>query len=154
LQRYGWCFTYQNLTTNFTKEIIMSTQTEIPLPEQFTNQPTHWPRLYFLPQPRYVQRQRAANSPQYNPRPQAEVSHHKTQSKRLSYLQRGIQRLTAARNKAWASLKHLGREVARKLVKWCLLPLALAACFSMVEVSPAELPVDYYVIEDVALIER
>jgi hypothetical protein len=40
------------------------------------------------------------------------------------------------------------------MVKWCLLPLAIAACFAMVDVAPAELPVDYYIIEEVALIGR
>jgi hypothetical protein len=57
-------------------------------------------------------------------------------------------------NKAWASLKQAGREAIRKLVKWCLLPLAIAACFPMVDVSPAELPADYYVIEEVAMLAR
>ena len=39
-------------------------------------------------------------------------------------------------------------------VKWCLLPLAIAACFSMVDVSPAELSVDYYGVEEVNMIAR
>ncbi len=131
----------------------MDTQTAIPQPNRLTDQPTHWPLLYFLPQTHYVKRQRAANSPQYIPTPKAEATHYEATSKRLSYLQRGVQKITATRDKAWASLKRLGREVARKLVKWCLLPLAIAACFSMVDVSPAELPVDYYASEGVTMIE-
>ena len=75
-------------------------------------------------------------------------------SNKQTYYQRCIQKITTARDKAWASLKRLGREVARTLVMWCLLPLAIAACFSMVDVSPAELPVDYYGIEEVNMIER
>jgi hypothetical protein len=71
-----------------------------------------------------------------------------------TYCQRCIQKFTATREKARASLKRLGREVARKLVKWCLLPLAIAACFSMVDVLPADLPVDYYTIEEAVLMER
>ena len=63
-------------------------------------------------------------------------------------------KFTATQDKAWASLKHLGREVARKLVKWCLLPLAIAACFSMGDVAPAELPEGYYAIEEAVQIER
>jgi hypothetical protein len=132
----------------------MNTHPAIPRPNQLTDQPTHWPLLYFLPQTHYVKRQRAANAPEYYPRPKAEVSDYEATSKKQTYYQRCIQRITTAREKAWESLKRFGREVARKLVKWCLLPLAIAACFSMVDVSPADLPVDYYVIEEVAMIER
>jgi hypothetical protein len=82
------------------------------------------------------------------------VSDYVATSEKQSYLLRCTQRFTAARTKAWLSLKRLGREVTRKLMKWCLLPLAIAACISMGDVSPAELPVDYYAVEEVALIER
>jgi hypothetical protein len=75
-------------------------------------------------------------------------------NKKQTYYQRCTQRFTTARNKAWASLKQAGREAIRKLVRWCLLPLAIAACLAMVDVSPAELPVDYYTFEEVAMIER
>jgi hypothetical protein len=119
-----------------------------------TDQPTNWPRLYLLPQTHYVRRQRAANSPQYIPWPKAEVSDYGATSKKQTYFQRCIQNITATRDKAWASLKRLGREVARMLTRWCLLPLAIAACFSMVDVSPSELPEAYYAIEEVALIAR
>jgi hypothetical protein len=60
----------------------MSTQTAIPQPTRLTDQPTHWPLLYFLPQTHYVKRQRAANAHEYYPKPKAEVSHHKTHSKK------------------------------------------------------------------------
>ncbi len=132
----------------------METQTAIPNPTRLTEQPIHWPLFFRLPQTHYVKRQRAANSPQYYPRPKAEVTHYEATSKKQTYYQRCTQKLTAARNNAWASLKQAGREAIRKLVKWCLLPLAIAACFSMVDVSPAELPVDYYDIEEAALMER
>jgi hypothetical protein len=131
----------------------MNTQTAIARPNRHTDQ-TDWPRLYFLPLTHYVQRQRAANSPQYHPRPKAEVSAYRATSKMQTYYQRCIQKITAAREKAWLSLKRFGREVARKLVKWCLLPLAIAASLSMIDVSPAELPVDYYAIEDAVLIAQ
>jgi hypothetical protein len=140
-------------TTNIIKEFIMNTQTALPRPALLTDQPSHWPLFYLLPLTHYVKRQRAANSPQYNPMPKAEVTHYEATSKKQTYFQRCIQKITAAREKAWLSLKRLGREAIRKLVKWCLLPLAIAACFAMVDVSPAELPVDYYAVEEVALME-
>jgi hypothetical protein len=130
----------------------METQTVIPRPNRLTDQPTHWPRLYTLPPTRYVQRQRAANSPQYNPK--AEVTHCVATIKKQTYYQRCTQRFTAMRDKTKAYLKRLRREVARMLMKWCLLPLAIAACFSMIDVSPAELPAGYYAVEEVALMER
>ena len=132
----------------------METQTALPRPNRLTDQPTHWPLFYLLPQTHYIRRQRAANSPQYNPMPKAEVTHYEATSKKQTYCQRCIQNITATRNKAWAYLKQAGRKAIRKLVKWCLLPLAIAACFSMVDVSPAELPEGYYAIEEVVLIER
>jgi hypothetical protein len=128
----------------------MSTQPATPRPTLFTDQPTHWPKLYFLPETHYVKRQRATNAPEYNPRPQPATPDYRPTSKKPSYLQRCTAKFTAARNKAWLSLKQFGREVIHKLVKWCLLPLAIAACFAMVDVAPAELPVDYYTSDKVA----
>jgi hypothetical protein len=82
------------------------------------------------------------------------VSDYEATSKKQTYYQRCTQKITATRDKAKASLKRLGREVARMLMRWCLLPLVIAACFSMVDVSPAELPEGYYAIEEVDMIER
>jgi hypothetical protein len=141
-------------TTNITKETIMNTQSAIPCPKRLTDQPTHWPTLHFLPQTHYVQRQRAANAPEYNPSPQPAMPDYRPTNKKQSYLHRCTAKFTAARRKAWLSLKRFGREVIHCLVKWCLLPLAIAACFAMVDVAPAELPVDYYTIEDTYLVER
>jgi len=132
----------------------MNTQTAIPQPNRLTDQPTPWPLFYLLPQTHYVKRQRAANSPQYIPTPRAEATHYVATSKKQTYYQRCIQKITTARTKAWLSLKRLGREVARKLMKWCLLPLAIAACFSMIDAAPAELPADYYTIEDAVLVAQ
>ncbi len=86
--------------------------------------------------------------------PKAEVTHYGATSKKQTYYQRCIQWATNARNNAWASLKQTGREAIRKLVKWCLLPLAIAACFSMVDVLPAELPEGYYAIEYAVHVKR
>jgi hypothetical protein len=82
------------------------------------------------------------------------ATHYVATSKKKTYYQRGIQKITAARNRAWASLKQAGREAIGKLVKWCLLPLVIAACFAMVDVAPAELPADYYSIEDAVHVKR
>jgi hypothetical protein len=133
---------------------MITQQPASPCPTPLTDQPTHWPTLYFLPQTRYVKRQRATNAPEYNPRPQPAMPDYGPTSKKPSYLQRGINTLTAARKKAWSSLNRLGRTVIRCLVRWCLLPLAIAACFAMVGVAPAELPVDYYTIGEAALMKR
>ena len=75
-------------------------------------------------------------------------------SKKQTHYQRSIHGITIARKKVWLSLKRFGRQVVQKLVKWCLLPLAIAACFSMINATPAELPVDYYAIGEAVLIER
>jgi hypothetical protein len=140
---------YPNPITNI-EDSMMNTKVETPLRHQLTDQPAQWPRLYLLPQTHYVKRQRATNAPEYNPRPQPAMPDYGPTSKKPSYLQRGINTLTAARRKAWLALKRFGREVIHCLVKWCLLPLAIAACFAMVDVAPAELPVDYYTSDEVA----
>jgi hypothetical protein len=144
---------YPNPITNI-EDSMMNTKVETPLRHQLTNQPSTWPWLYLLPQTHYVKRQRAANSPEYDYRPQPVKTDSGPTSKRPSYLQRGINKLAAARNKAWLALKRFGREVIHCLVKWCLLPLAIAACFAMVDVAPAELPVDHYTIGEAALMKR
>ena len=46
------------------------------------------------------------------------------------------------------------RRVVHNLVKWFLLPLAVAACFAMDNVAPAELPVGYYSSEEAALADQ
>ena len=82
----------------------------------------------------------------------AEVYQIESDSKKLPYLQRLIHNFASARHRAWLSLKQFGREVIHKFVRWCVLPLAIAACLSMIDATPAEMPVDYYGIEDAVLI--
>lgn len=121
-----------------------------PKPKALIEQPTSWPLFYTLPQTRYVKRQRAVNASQYDYRPQASATHYVAQSKRLSFLQHCRNRIANARMKIWISVKLAGRRFVHKLIKWCILPLSIAACLSMVDALPAELPdsgfnVDYAV---------
>jgi hypothetical protein len=55
---------------------MITQQPATPSPTPLTDQPTHWPKLYFLPQTRDVKRQRAANSPEYNPSYQLSAPDH------------------------------------------------------------------------------
>lgn len=132
----------------------MVTPTAIPQPHPLTDQPTGWPLFYLLPQTRYVRRQRAANAPHYHAPRGTVVAHYVATSKKQTYYQRCIQGITTARRKAWMALKRFSREVVHKLVMWCLLPLAIAACFSMVDAAPAELPADYYTADHTSLMGR
>jgi hypothetical protein len=124
----------------------MKTNTVTTQSHQLIDQPTSWPLLYLLPQTHYVRRHRAVNAHEYSPRPKAEVFGYVATSKKPSLLQRGINRLTAARNKAWLSLKQLGREIVHALVKWCVLPLTIATCLSIVAAMPAELQDGDYIV--------
>ena len=45
--------------------------------------------------------------------------------------------LVAARRRLWLTLKQLGREVVRQLIRWCVLPLAVVSCLWVAAVSPA-----------------
>ena len=118
----------------------MKSQTAIPCAIPLDDQPTNWPLLVLFPNTHYVRRRRAANSPEYTTKPLPAMPDYGPTRKKQSYLQRGIDKLVAARKQAWLSLKRFGRKVVHSLVKWCVLPLAIATCFSMAEVSPAELP--------------
>lgn len=118
----------------------MNKSVAAPQPNPLTNQPTDWPLFYHLPQTHYVKRQRAANAPQYNYRLKASVIAYDARSNRLSLVQRCRNRIATIRMKIWISVKLAGREFIHKLVKWCILPLTIAACFSIVAAEPAELP--------------
>jgi hypothetical protein len=120
----------------------MRTQTVNPQPRQLTDQPTTWPGLYFLPETHYVRRQRAANSPDYHFKPKPVMLNYRPTRKKQNFLQRQIDKLVAARNRAWLSQKLFGHEVVHSLVKWCILPPAIAACFSILAASPVELSVN------------
>jgi hypothetical protein len=92
---------YPNPITNINiKDSMMNTKVETPLRHQLPDQPTRWPTLYFLPQTRYVKRQRATNAPEYNPRPQPAAPDYRLTNKKQSYLQRCTAKFTAARRKA------------------------------------------------------
>ncbi len=132
----------------------MVTQTALPQPHPITDQPNGWPPLFTLPQTRYVRRQRAANSPQYHPWKKPVRTDFGPTSQQQTYYQRCIKGITTATRRVWMTLKHFGRQVVHMLVMWCLLPLTVVVCFSMIDAAPAELPADYYTVEDVAVIER
>ena len=132
----------------------MKSQTAIPCAIPLDDQPTNWPLLVLFPNTHYVRRRRAANSPEYTLMPMIEALRYESDSKKLPYLQRVAHSFTSARHRAWLSLKQFGREVIHKLVRWCVLPLAIAACFSMADVAPAEIPEGYYDGEAVVLQER
>jgi hypothetical protein len=131
----------------------MNSQTVVPQKNRLIEQPTNWPLLFLLPETHYVRRRRAANSPEYSPTPLAEVLQHRSHGKRLSYLQRVTHYFSSAKHRAWLSLKQFGRELVHKLVRWCVLPLAIAACFSMLDATPAEMPGSYYDVEKMVQIE-
>jgi len=128
---------------NFIEVTIMISQTAIPQQNRLIDQPTNWPLLFLFPTTHYVRRRRAANSPEYTPPPIAEVLQYESDSKKLPYLQQVIYNFSAARHRAWLRLKQFGRKVIHKLVRWCVLPLAIAACFSMIDATPAEMPDGY-----------
>lgn len=132
----------------------MKLETASSQPYQLVDQPTHWPRFYVLPETNYVKRQRAANAHEYNPMPKAEVSQREVTSRMPPFLQRGINRLTEARRQAWLSLKRVGREVVHKMAKWFWLPLAIAACVAITDVSPAELPTASFTSDQEAVMKR
>ena len=126
----------------------MNTQTAVTHPAQLTEQPIHWwPRLYFLPRTHYVQRQRAANSPQYNPRPKAEMFDYEATSTEPPHenwlqamLRRELEMFQEACADAWTGLKQAGRSVVRWLAWKVMFPLSIACAIWIPAVSPMKLP--------------
>jgi hypothetical protein len=116
-------------------------------PTQLTDQPTHWPRLYFLPQTHYVKRQRAANSPEYSPKPQPDIAHHRTtrttpsqETQLQRFLRREVEVLQDICADAWTGLKQAGRDMVRWLVRWIITPLSIACAIWIPIGNPMDLP--------------
>lgn len=130
----------------------MNTHNPILLPNQLIDQPINWPRFYILPKPRYIKRQRAANSPDYHYKPKVVGPEYGTTSKEPRYFHRLIHRLTAARMRAWISVKRFVRALIRNLIIWNLVLLTIAACFSMMRGSPAGLPDNHRHIENALVV--
>jgi hypothetical protein len=118
-----------------------------PCPAQLTDQPTHWPRLYFLPETHYVKRQRAANSPEYNPRPQPAIPDqratrtkppHETRLQR--FLRLDVEVLQDICADAWRAIKQAGRAMVRWLARWIITPLSIACAIWIPIGNPMGLP--------------
>jgi hypothetical protein len=136
------------------KSLSATTRTATPQSKSLINQPTSWPLFYILPQTHYVKRQRAANSPQYDYRSSDLMTNYEPANRKLSFLDRCRNRIITAKNKAWISLKQLGRKIVHALVKWYILPLTVAACFSMIDALPAELPESYSNVESATQVQQ
>jgi hypothetical protein len=125
----------------------MATPTAIPCPIPLTDQPTLWPTLYLLPQTHYVQRQRAANSPEYRPTPQPDIAHHRAtriehphENWLQAILRREVEVLQEAIADFWRALKQAGRDMVRWLAWKVVFPLSVASSLSVTSIHPMDLP--------------
>jgi hypothetical protein len=130
------------------EESTMNAQpTKTPRPTLFTDQPTNWTRLYFLPQTHYVQRQRAANSPEYNPKPQPDIAHHRTtrtkpphETRLQRFLRQEVEILQEEIADIWRAVKQAGRDMVRWLARWIVTPLSIACAIWIPTGNPMDLP--------------
>jgi hypothetical protein len=125
----------------------MNTQTATTCPTQLTDQPTHWPKLYFLPQTHYVKRQRAANSPEYNPKPQPDIAHHRVtrtahphETRLQRFLRHEVEVLQGVIADTWRAIKQAGRTMVRWLARWIVTPLSIACAIWIPLGNPMDLP--------------
>jgi hypothetical protein len=140
---------YPNPTTpNVIKESTMITpQSATPCPTPLTDQPTQWPKLYFLPETHYVQRQRAANSPEYNPGPQPVIIDYRTtrtkpphETRLQRFLRQEVEILQDVCADAWRAIKQAGRDMVRWLVRWIVTPVSIACAIWVPIGNPMDLP--------------
>jgi hypothetical protein len=129
------------------KESIMITQPATPRPTRLTDQSTTWPLFFILPQTHYVQRQRAANSPEYRPKPQPDIAHHRTARTTYpheNWLQAILRREVEILQEAIADIWIVVQEAGRAMVKWLawkvVFPLSVACAIWVPIGNPMDLP--------------
>ena len=112
------------------------------------NQPTQFPRLYFIPETITVQAPyQACNDPSYQPsaapRPTA-ITRPTRKKERESVIQKFIREEKEIFQEvcadAWAAIKQAGRDTARWLTWWIVLPLSVASTLYIPSIHPMELP--------------
>jgi hypothetical protein len=125
----------------------MNTQPALSHPAQLVDQPTHWPKLYFLPQTHYVTRQRAANSPEYDSKPQPDIAHHRTarttpslETRLQRFLRHEVEILQEVIADSWRAAQEAGRDMVRWLVRWIITPLSIACAIWVPMGNPMDLP--------------
>jgi hypothetical protein len=125
----------------------MITQSATPRPTPLADQPTTWPRLYFLPQTHYVQRQRAANSPEYNPRPQPVIAHHRAtriehphETQLQRFLRQEMEILQEVIADIWIAIQQAGRDMVKWLAWKVIFPLSVACAIWVPMGNPMDLP--------------
>jgi hypothetical protein len=125
----------------------MNTLPAIPRAARLINQPTTWPRLYIVPQTHYVQRQRAANSPEYNPRPQPAILDYRAtrttpphETRLQRFLRHEAEILQEVIADTWKAIKQAGRDMVRWLARWVITPLSIACAIWVPIGNPMALP--------------
>jgi hypothetical protein len=104
------------------------------------NQPTNFPRLYFLPETKILNTlQQASNDPAFHQILPTRIRPHQG-----SFIRRCIYQLQARALQAcgdiWMELKAVGRAMVRWLAWRLVLPLSVACSLWIPVVNPAELP--------------
>lgn len=111
------------------------------------DQPTNFPRLYFIPDTYEVHApRRSANDSAYMPPAvsQATIERTTTRKKKREPIIRGFirrkkQAIRQARDRAWEAAKAFGRSVVRWLAWRVFLPLSVITSFWVSVAKPAEL---------------
>jgi hypothetical protein len=125
----------------------MKSQTAMPHPARPTNKRDNSPRLYSLPETHYVRRQRAANSPEYDLKPQPHIAHHRTtrtkpphETRLQRFLRQEVEILQDICADAWRAIKEAGRDMVRWLARWVITPLSIASAIWIPIGNPMDLP--------------
>ena len=107
------------------------------------NQPTHFPRLYFIPETTIIPSHRtasnASNAPHYHQsQPTCITTPQEPAFRKYARIKMTV--LQQACAGAWAAIKALGRATVRWLARWVVLPISIACILWIPIAGPAELP--------------
>ena len=112
-------------------------------PEQVfvpVNQPTNFPRLYFIPETATLPSQHpVSNDPLYHRSQPAHITFPQEAAFR-KYVRIKMEVFQKACADAWAAIKAMGRATVRWLARWVVLPLSIACMLWIPFAGPAELP--------------
>ena len=104
------------------------------------NQPTNFPRLYFLPETTTLPAQHPASNAPYYHQSQPTLITPPQEPAFRKYVRLKMEAFKEACADAWAAIKALGRATVRWLARWVVLPLSIACTFWIDVAGPAELP--------------
>jgi hypothetical protein len=102
--------------------------------------PSQFPSFYLIPETKYIRRrQRACNAPQYHQSSPPTPIIPRTESAFRKYARIKIEIFQEFCQDTWCTIKELGRDLTRWLVRWVITLLAISSSLHIPAIRPMEL---------------